>query len=257
MIADNRCCCAIDLMLNHLLRYEPVVQQLDAIPGRKLLEVGSGSRGIARYLPACWEVTACDLSFDDYRAPVVAPAGHVRRIEASVLELPFEDASFDVVIALDLLEHLPAQDRPQALAQLRRVADRCLIVGCPTGPAALRSDERLSRFYQRTGTPSPLWLEEHLRNGFPAVSDLTRELTDHGQLALYANESLRTHALVSRLEATPIVWRLTNLLSSVLAAGLKSARWAAASRRALSLLRADQDPSYRTIAVLSLARPRT
>ena len=167
--------------------------------------------------------------------------------------LPFADGSFDVVVALDLLEHLAPQVRPQALIQLRRVARRCLIVGCPTGVAALRSDERLGRFYRRIGRSVPLWLEEHLRNGFPEVATLTEHLGEDGELVLVANEALIAHALVSRVEALPVLWRLTAALSSALVAGLENPRWGAAARRMVALLRVDgRLPAYRTIAILSI-----
>jgi hypothetical protein len=166
--------------------------------------------------------------------------------------MPFADDSFDVVVALDLLEHLAPQVRPQALIQLRRVAGRCLIVGCPTGAAALRSDERLARFYRRISRPVPLWLQEHLSNGFPEIATLTEHLDGEGKLVLVANEALTAHALISRVEALPVLWRLTTALSSVLAAGLEHPRWGIAARRMVTLLRADDRlPVYRTITILS------
>jgi Methyltransferase domain len=239
-------------VLNHLLRYQPVVRQVEATPGRTLLEVGSGSRGIARYVSARWELTACDIDFADYAAPIVGPAGRANRVEASVLQLPFADGSFDVVVALDLLEHLDSAARPQALMQLRRVTKRCLIVGCPTGAAALRSDERLARFYRRISRPVPVWLEEHLCNGFPDVATLTKHLSDGGELLVARNEGLIAHALISRAEALPILWRLTASLSSALTAGLENPQWRVFTRTMVRLLRAnDRHPAYRTIAILS------
>lgn len=239
-------------MLNQLIRYEAVARHVEATPGQTLLEVGSGSRGIAPYLAERWQLTACDVSFSDYGAPIVAPPGRARRVEASVLQMPFADDSFDVVVALDLLEHLAADDRPRALAELRRVAGRRLIVGCPTGAEALRSDERLGAFYDRIGRPRPAWLDEHLRNGFPETTSLTEHLREHGELLLVANEGLIAHAFVSRVEALPVLGRLTILLSSGLTAGLQSRRWAVAARRIVKVLRAvDRPPAYRTIAILS------
>jgi len=43
---------------------------------------------------------------------------------ASVLDLPFEDGEFDLVVTIELLEHIREEDTPQALSELARVSRR-------------------------------------------------------------------------------------------------------------------------------------
>jgi hypothetical protein len=52
-------------VLNQLIRYEAVAREVEAAPGQTLLEVGSGSRGIAQYVAESWRLTASDVSFSD------------------------------------------------------------------------------------------------------------------------------------------------------------------------------------------------
>lgn len=51
---------------------------------------------------------------------------------ASVYELPFDDDAFDLVLCLEVLEHLDEPDR--ALAELVRVSSRHLVVSVPDEP---------------------------------------------------------------------------------------------------------------------------
>jgi ubiquinone/menaquinone biosynthesis C-methylase UbiE len=50
----------------------------------------------------------------------------------SIYEMPFEDASFDVVGCFEVLEHL--HDAPRALAELARVAKRTVVLSVPHEP---------------------------------------------------------------------------------------------------------------------------
>ena len=62
--------------------------------------------------------------------------GHVR--QGSLLDrLPFDDATFDVVTALETLEHLPPDAIPTAIRELRRVCRGYLLATIPSfGPNA-------------------------------------------------------------------------------------------------------------------------
>lgn len=240
------------LMLNQLARYSAVVPLVEEAPGASLLEVGSGSEGIARFASERWGLTVCDRDFTDYGA-VEVPDDGLRRIEGDVTALPFADGEFDVVVALDLLEHLPADARPVALAELARVTRSRLVAGCPCGEPALRADRMLARYYGLQPRRTPPWLVEHLENGFPDPELLAGGLAPFGAVRLLPNERIGAHQAISFLEATPYVARLGLRLAARLRDGISYPGGPRSSRagRWLEWLRGgDREPAYRQIAVL-------
>jgi hypothetical protein len=97
-----------------------VLELVRELGSGELLDVGSGGLGLADMLDSRWKVTALDTAFDDYGAwrRGRAPQTRATRVLGDVRRLPFPDDSFDVVVALDLLEHLAPTDRPIALSEL-------------------------------------------------------------------------------------------------------------------------------------------
>lgn len=54
-------------------------------------------------------------------------------VVADIRNLPFPDAHVDTVMAIDVLEHIPWEDVPQALKEARRVARRKVLITMPDG----------------------------------------------------------------------------------------------------------------------------
>jgi len=96
-----------------------------------VLEVGCGEALLSDHLikarrPGHFE--ACDVALRP--APGIDPQIVLR--EASIYGLPYADASFDLTIACEVLEHLT--DPAAGLAELARVARRHVIVSTPWEP---------------------------------------------------------------------------------------------------------------------------
>lgn len=233
-------------MLNQAARYSPVVDLLASKAGGRLLEVGSGSRGIADFVDSRWSVVACDRSFDDYGSPDTGSGGGAERVVGDVLSLPFGNRSFDAVVALDLLEHVARHDRARALDELGRVTDGVAIVGCPTGTAALEADRRLAARYRRLRQTAPGWLVEHIEKGFPEPEELSDGLQRYGSVRLMGNEAVRTHAAITTLEALPVLGHISLFVGRVLRPPNSGLR----ARVLLTLRGGDRLPTYRTIAVM-------
>jgi SAM-dependent methyltransferase len=95
--------------------------------GGRLVEIGVGNGAVSSVLRSRGlEVVTVDIDRD------LGPD-----VVADVRSLPFEDGSFDGVLACEVLEHVPWTDLPKALGEFQRVARRWAVVSIPSvGPAA-------------------------------------------------------------------------------------------------------------------------
>ncbi|HEV3234913.1 MAG TPA: class I SAM-dependent methyltransferase [Candidatus Dormibacteraeota bacterium] len=100
-------------------------------PGTRLLDIGCGlGRHSFEAFRRGAQVTAADLdttalaevdkmSEAMVEAGQVPPGSALKTAEVNVLDMPFDDGSFDVVIASEILEHIP-EDR-RAMSEITRV----------------------------------------------------------------------------------------------------------------------------------------
>jgi len=110
---------------------------MDAVlmqPDVSLLEIGAGSAAAMRaYLaghPAARAV-AMELSPLSIRAATQSRSTSLRAVAGNALQLPFRDRSLDVVVAFEVIEHIP--DVGMALREMLRVVRRPghIIIGLP------------------------------------------------------------------------------------------------------------------------------
>ena len=125
---------------------------------KTVLDVGGERGALARFLKA--DITAVNV--DD--------SGDVE-YDGSVL--PFPDKSFDLLTAIDVLEHLAPSDRAGFLAELTRVARSAFIVAAPFGTPLHEEIEReAERLYAGTSGDMIRFLREHLSNGLPTLPEI-------------------------------------------------------------------------------------
>lgn len=80
----------------------------------RILDVGAGEGALVeRYRGLGYDVVGVDSAYE---------SAQVTR--ADLLSLPFERESFDVVLCLDVLEHVELLSQPQAVAEIARVTKR-------------------------------------------------------------------------------------------------------------------------------------
>ncbi len=170
------------------IRYLPIVSEILKNDYQTILEVGSGGLGITPYLGR--EVTGLDRHFD----PPIHPL--VKTKIGSALKIPFEDKSFDVVISVDMLEHLPSTQRKKAIAEILRVTKKEIILAVPTGQESLNQDQELAAFYKKINRNNYPFLTEHKSFGLPSKEEIKSQLGDN--VIMEQNEPLRLRSFLMR-----------------------------------------------------------
>jgi SAM-dependent methyltransferase len=173
-----------------------------------------------------------------------------------VRALPFADGSFDVVVAVDLLEHVHSEDRARAISEICRVASVRAVIACPVGEHALEADRELALRLETQGRAVPGWLREHLENGFPEIEEVSGAAERFGAVHVHGNESVTAHVRLVAAELSPVpavALRVACLpLGYLLASRRRRDRRLAA--RILRWIRGnDRPPNYRAVVVVDIA----
>lgn len=134
--------------------------------GRRALDVG-GRVGLLERFTACRVVSVnVDGSAD------VRYAGGA---------FPFAAGAFDVVVAIDTLEHIPRALRPEFVRECLRVSRHAVILAAPFGSAGhAETEARLNRLFEAlTGRPHP-YLSEHVLYGLPDMEEIQHLIAQSG-----------------------------------------------------------------------------
>ncbi|CAB1127712.1 protein of unknown function [Candidatus Hydrogenisulfobacillus filiaventi] len=147
----------VPVRLDWLIRYEPVVAFLvwQDLLGTRIIDFGSGDTGLGGVLNLPF--IGVDTVFHHPPPPQMA------RMTWEAFRQQEVDA--DVVIALDVFEHLPWPERADVAALLSRRARRFLLVSYPAGPVAQELD---AATFLLTYPQVPDWLWQHFRHALPA-----------------------------------------------------------------------------------------
>ena len=145
------------------LRYTVARRALAGIQPQRLVEVGAGVAGLGFLLKQ--PVMAVDIwfnaevlrRFNPYVIPVIGTA----------LNLPLGNNSMDAALSIDSIEHVPPQQRADAIDELLRVAKKRVVISIPCGNAAEDADARLIRWFHARHGARSFWLSEHRELGLP------------------------------------------------------------------------------------------
>jgi SAM-dependent methyltransferase len=230
------------------LRYSAVIDLLadHFHAGVKILEVGSGAGGITEFLR--YPIVGLDAAFDRTEGNATA---YLTREAGRAEAMPFADDVFEIAIAVEVFEHIPAELRAAAIREMVRVVGPGgrIILTFPSGETAQECDNRLNDAYkERYGAPHP-WIVEHLQEGVPDTEQMR---------ALLAAEAGSAARVTVHRHATRNAWLFQQLVYSARRAflltfplGLHSKFGAKLVFRVLKRL--NDEPAYRTILVADLA----
>ncbi|MBI5117417.1 glycosyltransferase [Candidatus Poribacteria bacterium] len=146
-------------------RYKIVADAIDHMRDSHLKILDVGGRGdLVRFLPNDFVATVDRNRYFRTRASVVADG----------ITLPFREKAFDYVLAVDMIEHLPINQRNGFIDELDRVAAKGIVLGAPFRSDANKESENLLSEFHRSlyGAENP-WLAEHMRNGLPDLEATT------------------------------------------------------------------------------------
>jgi SAM-dependent methyltransferase len=106
---------------------------LPATAPRAVLEVGVGEGEVARRLRARWpQAMYIGVDLPDAELAAAWRSDGLPGVFADISHLPYVDGQFDLVLAIEVLEHVP--DPPAAIAELARVTNGPLIASVPREP---------------------------------------------------------------------------------------------------------------------------
>lgn len=107
--------------LDRWISYYRQIHGLLAFKPESILEIGKGS-GLVGTVLKFRGANVQSLDIDPGLHPDIV---------GSVTSMPIEDKKFDVTLCAEVLEHLPFEDFPKALAEIRRVTRRAVVLSLP------------------------------------------------------------------------------------------------------------------------------
>jgi len=236
----------LEILLNKILRYVPVIEFVRHATAdgqvQTILEVGSGARGLGTYLDGSF--FGCDITFEE------PPLVNMRPVIASAATLPFDDRAFDLVVSVDMIEHISPEGRGRVLQEISRVARRYALIACPQGRMARRADEFLAAYYRARSIQRPSWLQEHLQGLYPTNHEIVAAFPNLAwQSRRLGNENVFWHWMMMIME-TQATFR--NTLAHVQkAAPMRSHGPTLDLARGLAHLVSIAPPFYRTVHIFT------
>ncbi len=181
------------------LRYLPIIKKIKqaGLINNSILEIGSGSLGIAPYLGK--PVVGLDIDFSGPQTDLLT------KVRGTVTKIPFKDKSFNVVLLVDVLEHLPFKDRQKAIEEVVRVCNNLLVIATPEGKLSEEEDQYLANYYKQVFNKEFPFYKQHLKFGLPkkdwindTIKQITKKQKSNVLIEIEGNVNLSLHRFLMK-----------------------------------------------------------
>lgn len=140
-----------------------------------ILEVGSNEHCNLEILLPNDSIKYLDIQFPEKFAD------NPKYILGDATQMVFGDNEFDIVIAVDVFEHIPTERRDQFIKELHRVSSEFFVLTAPfDSPAVNEAEQRVNAIYKSLLKEDYIWLNEHFTGGLPDQKRLEQLLNTHG-----------------------------------------------------------------------------
>jgi len=161
-----------------------------------ILEVGANGHKLLRVMLPSDKIVFLDCEFpEEMQADPDVIIG-----DATQLALP--DSSYDLVVALDVFEHILPEKRLDFLSEINRVARLATVICAPfCSNKVVQAEQEANRQWETLYGSSYRWLAEHQENGLPDLevvscyleeNGLCYRMLHHGEIHLWA-DLLKAH----------------------------------------------------------------
>lgn len=137
------------------LAYWYQINQVLSLAPKNILEIGVGNKFFIDYCKKL-KINITSVDFDPQLEPDVV---------ASVLDLPFEDNSFDLVACFEVLEHLPFEQLPKAIGQIARITQRFVVLSLPDAKRCIKLYIKVPKIERQIFLPLPFLKKTHRFDG--------------------------------------------------------------------------------------------
>lgn len=172
-------------------RYKNVAEIIEEIqkdgPLYTVLEVGSHAHSNLEKLLPHNQIHYLDIQIPDHLKD------HPAYFQGNGTALPFADDQYDILVAIDVYEHVPRSRRELFLSELCRVSKEGFILAAPFNtPGVFESETRVNDFHKAMYGENFSWLAEHFQYSLPDLEKTTNFLEERikGNLFTFQHGSL-------------------------------------------------------------------
>jgi ubiquinone/menaquinone biosynthesis C-methylase UbiE len=157
-----------------------VIREIRKISEKELsvLDVGAGGKGISLF-KTLLEGKNCNFFLFDIKNNFINL--DEQAIIGDGCKLPFKDGVFDIVVSVDVVEHVPKSLRHNFYKELKRVCEKKLIITCPLqstdGVFKGRSyDIAFQCLHELDYGSKELNTQQHIESNHPTLEEINEEL---------------------------------------------------------------------------------